>query len=417
MVKEKKPRKRVIRGGYNKKKPLRVFTAFSGYDSQCMALNTLKEDTNFDYDLVGWSEIDKYAIVAHNALFPQWKDRNFGDISKINWDEVPDFDLFTYSSPCFVEGTRILVKYKEHDEYPEWEKIEDVQVGWYAMTHKGQYKRITEVMKNPYNGLLYTITNSGYDEVTCTADHPFYCRPRTSTHNTPYEWKMAKQINILEDECMCFDRDKWDGQYYDSHYGFEKIEITSTKGDEIYVYNLEVEEDHSYVAESFVVHNCTDFSQAGYQKGGEEGSGTRSSLLWECRKAILNKKPKYLLFENVKALVSDKFIHLFMKWVKELESYGYNNFWQVLNAKDYGIPQSRERIFMISIRKDENDPNPYYEFPEPIELTKFVDDVLEDDVDEKYYLEENRKDGYVKHLQKDYPHQDGLDTEYNEELW
>lgn len=75
---------------------LKVFTAFSGYDSQCMALDKL----GIDYELVGWSEIDKYAIQAHNAIYPQWADRNYGDISKINWDEVPDFDLFTYSSPC-----------------------------------------------------------------------------------------------------------------------------------------------------------------------------------------------------------------------------------------------------------------------------------------------------------------------------
>lgn len=75
---------------------LRVFTAFSGYDSQCMALDQI----GINYDLVGWSEIDKFAIKAHNRFFPQYKDRNLGDISKIEWDNVPDFDLFTYSSPC-----------------------------------------------------------------------------------------------------------------------------------------------------------------------------------------------------------------------------------------------------------------------------------------------------------------------------
>lgn len=75
---------------------LKVFTAFSGYDSQCMALDRMK----IDYELVGWSEIDKYAIMAHNAIYPQYKDRNFGDISKIDWENVPDFDLFTYYFPC-----------------------------------------------------------------------------------------------------------------------------------------------------------------------------------------------------------------------------------------------------------------------------------------------------------------------------
>ena len=86
---------------YNKERPLRVFTAFSGYDSQCLALDRLKETfPELEYELVGWSEIDKYAIQAHNALYPQWADRNYGDISKIDWNQVPDFDLFTYSSPC-----------------------------------------------------------------------------------------------------------------------------------------------------------------------------------------------------------------------------------------------------------------------------------------------------------------------------
>lgn len=75
---------------------IRIFTAFSGYDSQCMAL----EKAGIDYDLVGWSEIDRYAIAAHDAIFPQFKDRNYGDICEIDWNAVPDFDLFTYSSPC-----------------------------------------------------------------------------------------------------------------------------------------------------------------------------------------------------------------------------------------------------------------------------------------------------------------------------
>ena len=80
---------------------LKVFTAFSGYDSQCMALDRLHEhNPHFNYELVGWAEIDKYAIAAHNAVYPQWAERNYGDIAKIDWAQVPDFDLFTYSSPC-----------------------------------------------------------------------------------------------------------------------------------------------------------------------------------------------------------------------------------------------------------------------------------------------------------------------------
>ena len=122
---------------------------------------------------------------------------------------------------------------------------------------------------------------------------------------------------------------------------------------------------------------CQDFSQAGKQAGAEEGSGTRSSLLWECRSAILAKKPKYLLFENVAAVVSKKFKPLFLKWVDELESYGYSNFYQLLNSKDFCVPQNRLRIFMVSILKDSDDENPIYNFPQTMPLTRCVEDIME----------------------------------------
>lgn len=213
--------------------PLKVFTAFSGYDSQCMALDRI----GIPYDLVGWSEIDKYAIQAHNAVYPQFADRNYGDISQIDWESVPDFDLFTYSFPC------------------------------------------------------------------------------------------------------------------------------------------------------------TDISNAGVQKGLEEGSGTRSSLLWECKKAIEIKRPKYLLMENVKALVSQKFLPYYKKWEQYLAGLGYDNYCKVMNAKDYGVPQNRERIFIVSILGDHNG----FQFPNPVPLEKKLKDVLEENVDEKYYLSDKAIEGFLKH--------------------
>ncbi len=217
---------------YTKENPLRVFTAFSGYDSQCMALDRL----GIPYELVGWSEIDKYAIQAHNAVYPQYADRNYGDISKIDWEKVPDFDLFTYSFPC------------------------------------------------------------------------------------------------------------------------------------------------------------TDISNAGVQKGLEEGSGTRSSLLWECKKTIEIKRPKYLLMENVKALVSQKFLPYYKKWEQYLAELGYDNYCKVMNAKDYGVPQNRERIFIVSIL--DNDKT--FHFPEPVPLEKRLKDVLEDKVAEKYYLADKMVESFLK---------------------
>lgn len=197
---------------------IRVFTAFSGYDSQCIAL----ERAGVSYDLVGWSEIDKYAIMAHNAIFPQFKDRNYGDITKIDWNIVPDFDLFTYSSPC------------------------------------------------------------------------------------------------------------------------------------------------------------QDFSRAGNMMGGAENSGTRSSLLWECRKAIMAKNPKYLILENVRDLVSKRFFPLFESWMHELEDMGYENHWKVINAADCNCPQNRQRVILVSIRR--------FSFQEPMELTETLDTKMEAEIDRKYYV-------------------------------
>lgn len=135
---------------------------------------------------------------------------------------------------------------------------------------------------------------------------------------------------------------------------------------------------------------CQDFSQAGKQAGGEKGSGTRSSLLWECERIIRAVKPKYLLMENVKALTSKKFMPLFANWLRTLESIGYQNWWKVLNAKDYGVPQNRERVFVVSILG-----GGHYQFPEPIPLTKRLKDVLEPVVDEKYYLSDKIIQGFL----------------------
>lgn len=210
---------------------LRVFEAFSGYGSQSMALRNI----GVDYEVVGISEIDKYAIMAYNAVHGETK--NYGDIAKIDWEEVPDFDFLTYSFPC------------------------------------------------------------------------------------------------------------------------------------------------------------TDISNAGIQLGFEEGSGTRSSLLWECKKAIDAKMPKFLMMENVKAIASGKFLPGLLKWQEYLTLKGYTNFTAILNAKDYGIPQNRERCFIISILGDA-----WYDFPHPIPLRLKLKDMLEESVDEKYYLDQKRVDEFIANL-------------------
>ena len=141
---------------------------------------------------------------------------------------------------------------------------------------------------------------------------------------------------------------------------------------------------------------CQDISLAGQQKGIVKGE-TRSGLLYEVQRLLLtsakqNEIPKYLILENVKNLVGKKFKADFDSWLDWLDAMGYNNYWQVLNAKDYSIPQNRERVFVVSILKDIDTG---FVFPEKIPLTTTMADFLEEDVDEKFYI----TDTYVKYAE------------------
>lgn len=216
---------------YNKTNKLRVFTGFSGYDSQCLAIERLKEAyPEFDYELVGWADIEESAIIAHDALFPEAKGKNKGDITAIMWRDVPDFDLFTYSFPC------------------------------------------------------------------------------------------------------------------------------------------------------------QDISAAGKMAGLKKDSGTRSSMLWECERVIAEKRPRFLLMENVKNLLSKNFKKDYEDWVAILNRYGYTTFTQILDASDFGVPQHRKRVFAVSILRTLDEPKPRYSFPKPQKLELKLKDVLEIGVDEKYFL-------------------------------
>ena len=128
---------------------------------------------------------------------------------------------------------------------------------------------------------------------------------------------------------------------------------------------------------------CQDLSNAGKGRGMEKGSGTRSGLLWEVERLLneCTELPQVLLMENVPQVHSVKNKEHFDKWIEFLESKGYSNYWQDLNAKDYGIPQSRNRCYMVSILGDYS-----FEFPDPIPLNFRLGDLLEQEVDEKYYL-------------------------------
>lgn len=137
---------------------------------------------------------------------------------------------------------------------------------------------------------------------------------------------------------------------------------------------------------------CTDLSVAGKQQGMKKGSGTRSGLLWEVERILeeCSELPQVLLMENVPQVHSEENMPDFIAWQNKLESLGYTNYWQDLNAKDYGIPHNRNRCFMISILGKH-----YYKFPRPFKLVLKLKDMLESEVDEKYYLSDKLMQNFM----------------------
>lgn len=128
---------------------------------------------------------------------------------------------------------------------------------------------------------------------------------------------------------------------------------------------------------------CQDFSVAG--KGLGADGGTRSSLMWNSVEIINHSKPKVVVWENVKNVISKKHKHNFDKYIDKMEQMGYMNYYQVLNAKHYGIPQNRERIFVVSVLNGRD-----FKFPEPFDNGVKLRDLLLENVNEKYYLSEEQ---------------------------
>lgn len=161
---------------------------------------------------------------------------------------------------------------------------------------------------------------------------------------------------------------------------FNAVHGTNFEPQDITKWNKDIECD-------IIMHGspCQDFSIAGRQAGGDEGSGTRSSLMYETLRIVKKLRPKYVIWENVKNLLSKKHRHNFDAYLDAMSNLGYTNYYQVLNAKDYGVPQNRERVFTVSIMGGEQDS---YLFPDPIKLEKKLKDVLEDSVDDKFYIKD-----------------------------
>lgn len=140
---------------------------------------------------------------------------------------------------------------------------------------------------------------------------------------------------------------------------------------------------------------CTDISVAGKQKGfiDEDGEKTRSGMYYEGIRILREKKPALSIIENVKNLTGKRFKNEFEMVLSDLDDAGYNTYYQVLNAKNYGVPQNRERVFIISIRKDLD--NGKFKFPEPFDNGLRLKDLLEDEVDEKFYISDEKVERFI----------------------
>lgn len=189
-----------------------------------------------------------------------------------------------------------------------------------------------------------------------------------------------KRLQVRYENYRVIEFDQHAVDSYNAIHGtqFEVMDITKTTAADL---NITNKDRYEYIMTySFP---CQDLSKSGKGQGMKKGSGTRSGLLWEVERLLkeCDELPQILLMENVPDVIGSKHIKDFQQWLAVLESLGYSNYIECLNAKNYGIPQNRNRAFMVSILG-----NYFYEFPEPIPLQRCLRDLLEDSVDKSCYL-------------------------------
>lgn len=162
--------------------------------------------------------------------------------------------------------------------------------------------------------------------------------------------------------------------------------------------DFEIQDTEKYTYIMTYSFPCQDISKAGNGAGMAKGSGTRSGMLWEVERILdecNGNLPQILLMENVPDVIGANNVKHFAQWVKKLEQLGYTSKWQCLNAKDYGVPQNRDRCFMVSWLGDH-----YYDFPSAVKLEKRLKDVLETNVEERYYLSDKILESYAEFNRK-----------------
>lgn len=229
------------------------------------------------------------------------------------------------------------------------------------------------------------------------------------------DYKITKPLRLIElfagygSQAMAFDKI---GAKYEHHFvcEFDKYAMASYNAvhgtdfkpmdiREVHASDLKITDTDKYCYFMTYSFPCTDISNAGrmaaVKDGLKKGSSTRSGLLWEVERLLeeCTELPQILFMENVPGTVK---LEGFKDWCKYLEAKGYSNYWQILNAKDYEVPQSRKRAFMFSFLG-----NYEYNFPAPTVLKKRLKDILEDEVDEKYYVSEEKAEKLISQLIKE----------------
>lgn len=206
--------------------------------------------------------------------------------------------------------------------------------------------------------------------------------------------KALENLGVNFETYRVVEWDKYAMASYNAIHGtnFETSDITK-----IHAEDLGIAERERYCYIVTYSFPCQDLSLAGNQKGMSKGSGTRSGLLWEVERLLdeCTELPQVLLMENVPQVIGKKNIKDFQSWRSKLESLGYSNYVQLLNSKDYGIPQNRNRCFMVSILGQY-----HYTFPVKKKLKLKLKDMLEDKVDEKYYLSDEMVKYFVANSKK-----------------
>lgn len=242
------------------------------------------------------------------------------------------------------------------------------------------------------------------------------------------DYKIAKPVRLIELfagigsqakalELLGVDFEHWKVCEFDDYAmkSYNAVHNTNFKTSDIQnltASDLEIKDKDKYEYIMTYSYPCTDISIAGKREGMERNSGTRSSLLWEVERLLKecgdDNKPQILLMENVRECHNGKNAPLFFEWTSFLRSIGYKNFYTDMDAKNYGIPQTRKRCFMLSIL----DENAYYEFPQACGLNYSVKEFLEDKVDKKYYVKEETALLLIKKMEKECPSATIIDDTY-----